>query len=184
MWGALSTASSCHRASWSTSMSTKRYCSVCIVQWMRRGERCGRTTRGCFTMTTHLPTLPWVYESSWPKRTSLCWSNLPTRPTWLHVIFSSSPSSRGSSRKPVLRMCTTSERLWWQSYGESRKNRSRSACKHGREGWESALDSRGITSTGIVCSLDLKYIFCDTSPGTALIYFVEEFVGFGFQRYE
>lgn len=29
-------------------------------------------------------------------------------------------------------------------YGESRKNHSKSACKRGREGWESAIESRVV----------------------------------------
>ncbi|XP_061645256.1 leucine-rich repeat-containing protein 1 isoform X4 [Phyllopteryx taeniolatus] len=42
----------------------------------------------------------------------------------------------------------------------------------GREEWESAFDFRGITLKGKTCTLDLKYIFCDTSPGTFLTHLI------------
>ena len=39
--------------------------------------------------------------SSWPRRTSLYWNNLPIHPILLRVTFQFSPSSRGSPREPV-----------------------------------------------------------------------------------
>ena len=143
MCGSLSTASSYHKARWSTSMSRKRYCGVWFAQCTRRSESCGRTTRGCFTMTTPPSTPHWVSDNSWSRRTSLCWSNFPTRSTWLHVIFSSCPSSRASPREPVLKLCTTAKILWRQSYGESRKNSSREDYVL----WITAKHSFVITST-------------------------------------
>ena len=43
------------RARWSISKSTRRSCSICFTQCMRRDKSCGKTNRGCFTITMHLP---------------------------------------------------------------------------------------------------------------------------------
>lgn len=50
------------------------------------------------------------YHSSWP-RISLCWNNLPVHLTLLHVTFFFSPSSKESSRRPVLKMWRLSRGL-------------------------------------------------------------------------
>ena len=47
LWGALSTTSSCHRARQSISKPTRRSCSVCFAQSVRRDENCSRRNRGC-----------------------------------------------------------------------------------------------------------------------------------------
>ena len=54
----------------------------------RRDESCGRTNRGCFTTTLHLLTRPSASRgSSWPRRTSPYWNNLPIHPILLRVTF-------------------------------------------------------------------------------------------------
>ena len=81
------------------------------------------------------------------------WLTLYTHPTWRRVIFSLFPKLKGSPRGPVLKTWKTSRTPWRRSCGGSRKNPSRSAWRRGREGWESALDSRGITSKATTHSL-------------------------------
>ena len=84
-------------------ISTKRSCGVCFAQCARKDESCGRTNRGCFTTTLHLLTRPSASRgSSWPRRTSPYWNNLPIHPILLRVTFWFSPSSRGSPREPVV----------------------------------------------------------------------------------
>ena len=100
---ASSTESSCHRARRSVSKSTKRSCGFCFAQCARRDESCGRTNHGCFTTTMHLLTTPSASGSSWPRSTSPYCNNLPVHPILLRVTFFLSPSSRGSSRGPVLK---------------------------------------------------------------------------------
>ena len=103
MWEALSTVSSCHRARKSISKFTERSCGIYFAQCARRDKGCGMTNCGCFTMTMHLLTMPWASNSSWLRRTSSCWNNLPIHLTLFHMTFFFSPSSRGSSRGPVLK---------------------------------------------------------------------------------
>ena len=62
-------------------------CGVCFAQCARRDESCDRTNRGCFTTTMHLLTTPWASGSSWPRRTSPYWNNLPIHPILLRVAF-------------------------------------------------------------------------------------------------
>lgn len=40
--------------SWSINKFTKRFCSVCFAQLVRRDKSCGRTNRRCFSETMHL----------------------------------------------------------------------------------------------------------------------------------
>lgn len=71
------------------SVSTERYCRVCLIQCTRRGKICIKKNHDCFTLTMCLLTMPWASDSSWLRRTLLCWSNLPIYPTWLcGIIFS------------------------------------------------------------------------------------------------
>ena len=99
----LSTVSSCQRARWSIGKSTKRSCSFCFTQCTRRDESYGRTNHGCFTMTMHLLTTLWASGSSWLRRTSPCWNNLPVHLILLCVSFFFSTNSRGSSKWPILK---------------------------------------------------------------------------------
>ena len=77
MWQASFTLSSYHRTRQSISKSTDKSCSVCFAHCSRRDKSCGRANCGCFTTTMRLLTMPWSFGSSWPKRKSPCWKNLP-----------------------------------------------------------------------------------------------------------
>ena len=67
--------------------------------------------------------------------------------------FFCSPSSRRSSKESVYRIWKPSRRPWQWNWNVSQKNPFRSAWRHGRTEWESALDSKEITLKEKTCSL-------------------------------
>lgn len=90
-------------------MKSYGICFHCV----RRGKSCGWKALGCFTMTANLPIMPWTFNSSWLRGILLWWSSLPAHLIWFCVLFSSSPSSRGSSWRSILKMWKTSRWTWW-----------------------------------------------------------------------
>lgn len=102
-----------------------RCCGVQFVQCARRNENFGRTTCGCFTMTSQLLTLPWAYI-----------------PWFLIFFFPTFSSSKHSSRGFVLKTWPTSKSLSRRTCGRCRNNPSRKTWMLTREGWESMLDFR------------------------------------------
>lgn len=134
----------------SISKSAKRSCSVFFVQCMRRDEICGRTKRGCFTTAMHLLTMSWASDSSWLRRRSPYWSNLPIHLILICVIFFFSPSSKGSSRGPIFEGMEVIERA---IIAELRVIQEESFQQCDRESWKRALDLMGITLRGESCSL-------------------------------
>lgn len=76
LW-AMSLVSSCYGAKRSISKSTKKSCCVCSAQCAKKERENGRKNRGCFIMTIDLLIKPSASGSSWQRRTSRCWNNLP-----------------------------------------------------------------------------------------------------------
>lgn len=75
----------------SASMCTKRYCSVCFVQCLKRGQSRARTTHACFIVIMGLLTIPWAWQFLVGKNIALLKQPLysESRPG---SVFSSSPS--------------------------------------------------------------------------------------------
>ena len=158
MWGALCTQNSCNRAIPSTNTFTGMFCGVWCGQCARRGVSFIKRNHGCFTMTTLLCTMPWASVNFLPKITLLCWSNLHTHQIWLPVIFSCFQSSRESWKERAFQTYKQLKEPWRRSSERSRKNPSRSAWRHGREGWKSALELMGITLKAMHSSLRFAFL--------------------------
>jgi len=99
---------------------------------------------GCPTTTMLRRTMHWTSGNFLPKITLLCWSNLHTHQTWLLVILSCFLSSR-EPRRNTFSWRTSHQNGRVEGAPElSRKDPSRSAWRHGRGGWKSALDLKGL----------------------------------------
>ena len=121
----------------STSMSTKRSCGACFVQCARRGASCGRTTHGWFTRTTCQLTMPLSIRRFLAERNVTVVDHPPYSldlapcdfflfPKLKEVIKGVRFLDMEVIKKAVTTECTP----------------SRSAWRHGRTEWESALDSK------------------------------------------
>lgn len=120
---------SCHRKS-----VTKR-CGICFIQCLRRGKRCGRTSCGCFAMTTCL-----VPDWEKPRCSGAIASLLPG-------VHEGMAEKAGTASDPSIHYLM---RLFSLSQLTSGARRGAPWI-----GW-SALDSRWITSQRKVWRLDLK----------------------------
>ena len=69
--------------------------------WDKRRGICGRTTPGCFTMTTPLLTVPWTSDSFCRRGTCQLWSNPRIRQTWPLVIFPIAQAQEGDQGDPI-----------------------------------------------------------------------------------
>lgn len=124
-----------------------------FVQCERKGGSLGKGNDYC-TMTTHLITMPWASVTSWPRTALPRWNNLCTHPTWLCEFFFLIPKMMGLVKgtsfehRDDVKMALPTELETVKGGGlRQRENRD-------------------------ICPLDLKYTFCDTSPGVCLTHLI------------
>uniref|UniRef100_A0A3Q2XMM1 Fibronectin type-III domain-containing protein n=1 Tax=Hippocampus comes TaxID=109280 RepID=A0A3Q2XMM1_HIPCM len=83
---------------------------------MRRVESSGRTTHGCFNMTTQLLTMPSTSDSSWLRRTSALLDQPPLSVLTQPGGFSSFPSSKRPVRPHIYKCRSPNMEVftcWW-----------------------------------------------------------------------
>ena len=166
-----------HKAKTLTKNTTWKSFVTFVMLCGARDRTCGQREGGSCIMTSHqLIPRNW-FKCSWSNTTFLWFDRLPTLPTWLLVIFGSSPIWKCSWKGLDLSDETTLYGTQRPSCTPFTKRHSKNASNDGRTAERSVFSHKETTLKGIRVA-DLQVCKC-IFPGqrsdtfwTALIYYV------------